>query len=71
VARLTSRPTSLYVPSVDVLFETAVGACGSDVLGVVLTGMGDDGLKGAQAIAAAGGAVLTEAESSCVACRAL
>jgi two-component system chemotaxis response regulator CheB len=33
---------------------------------VVLTGMGDDGLAGARAIRAAGGRVLTEAESSCV-----
>ena len=35
-------------------------------MGVVLTGMGDDGLAGARAIRAAGGSVLTEAESSCV-----
>ena len=36
------------------------------VLGVVLTGMGDDGLAGARALVAAGGRVLTEAERSCV-----
>jgi two-component system, chemotaxis family, protein-glutamate methylesterase/glutaminase len=53
-------------PSVDVLFESAANAFGHSLLGVVLTGMGDDGLKGARAIHAAGGVVLAEAESSCV-----
>jgi two-component system chemotaxis response regulator CheB len=55
-----------YIPSVDELFSSAAQACGARVLGVVLTGMGNDGLEGARAIVAAGGAVLTEAESSCV-----
>jgi len=54
-----------FLPSVDVLFES-VAALGPAVLGAVLTGMGHDGLEGARAIRRAGGAVLTEAESSCV-----
>ena len=53
-------------PSVDVLFESAARARGAGVLGVVLTGMGSDGLVGSRAIRAAGGQVLTEAEQSCV-----
>jgi two-component system chemotaxis response regulator CheB len=59
------RP-SPYTPSVDALFTSAATACGPAVLGVVLTGMGDDGLLGARALRAAGAEVLTEAESSCV-----
>jgi len=55
-----------YCPSVNVLFESAAAALGPAVMGVVLTGMGDDGLVGARAIRAAGGRVLTEAASSCV-----
>jgi two-component system chemotaxis response regulator CheB len=55
-----------HIPSVDVLFQSAVAQFGSGVLGVVLTGMGDDGCRGARAIREAGGCVLTEAESSCV-----
>ena len=39
---------------------------GSRVLGVVMTGMGSDGLLGAGHIKARGGRVVTEAESSCV-----
>jgi two-component system chemotaxis response regulator CheB len=67
VARLDVEPlTTAHRPSVDVLFASAVRAAGPGVLGLVLTGMGDDGLQGARAIRAAGGHVLTEAESSCV-----
>jgi two-component system, chemotaxis family, protein-glutamate methylesterase/glutaminase len=53
-------------PSVDVLFASAAEATGRATLGVVLTGMGDDGLAGSRAIRAAGGEILTETESSCV-----
>lgn len=61
-----AQRTSLYTPSVDVLFESAARTFGTAVLGVVLTGMGQDGLAGARAIRAAGGAVLAESESSCI-----
>lgn len=57
---------SLYRPSVDLLFRSAAAAFGEGVLGVVLTGMGDDGLEGSRAIHEAGGKILAEAESSCV-----
>ena len=67
VTRLSSEPArSLYVPSIDVLFASAASACGARVLGVVLTGMGDDGLLGSRAVVAAGGSILVEAESSCI-----
>jgi len=55
-----------HAPSVNLLFESAAAVFGARVLGVVLTGMGDDGTRGAQAIRRAGGTVLTEAELSCV-----
>ena len=53
-------------PSVDVLFKSAADVFGPRVLGVVMTGMGSDGLLGAAHIKAHGGRVITEAESSCV-----
>ena len=56
----------MHRPSVDVLFESAAEALGPAVLGVVLTGMGKDGLVGAQAIHRAGGKLLVQSESSCV-----
>lgn len=65
-ARLSALPTRLFIPSVDELFRTGAAAAGAGALGVVLTGMGDDGLAGARTIAAAGGRLLTEAASTCV-----
>lgn len=56
----------LHAPSVDILFESAADRVGGGVIGVVLTGMGSDGLRGAQRIYAAGGRILTESEVSCV-----
>jgi two-component system chemotaxis response regulator CheB len=64
---LDATPTaSPYCPSVDALFESAALAAGPAVLGVVLTGMGNDGLEGARALKRAGGRTLTESEESCV-----
>jgi two-component system chemotaxis response regulator CheB len=65
--RLDVEPLrSLHTPSVDALFESAAEQCGARTLGVVLTGMGSDGLKGAELVRRSGGAILTQSESSCV-----
>ena len=53
-------------PSVDVLFESVADVFGSGVLGVVLTGMGQDGLRGCERLVAAGSRVLVQDEASSV-----
>lgn len=53
-------PENSCRPSADVLFRGAAAAWGAGVLGVVLTGMGQDGLKGARTIREAGGRVLVQ-----------
>jgi two-component system chemotaxis response regulator CheB len=53
-------------PSVDVLFRAAADVYGERVIGVVMTGMGNDGLLGAAHVKGCGGRVVTEAEASCV-----
>ncbi len=67
VTHLDVRPLDMpHRPSVDVLFQSAADAYKGRVLGVVMTGMGDDGREGAAWIKAKGGTVFTEAEETCV-----
>ena len=56
----------LYRPSVDLLFESAARSAGKKSIGVVLTGMGDDGAKGMEAVHDAGGPTIVESEESAV-----
>lgn len=56
----------LYKPSVNVLFQTAAEACGSRLLAVVLTGIGEDGCRGAKYLVDQHAPVLAQEESSCV-----
>jgi two-component system chemotaxis response regulator CheB len=64
---LDVRPTDTpYKPSVDELFRSAAEVYDGGVLGVIMTGMGNDGTAGARHIKSAGGRILTEAEFTCV-----
>jgi two-component system chemotaxis response regulator CheB len=59
-------PVNSCRPSVDVLFHSACGVFGPRVLGVVLTGMGQDGLSGVAAIRKKGGIVFVQDEATSV-----
>jgi len=61
-----SPPEHSCRPSVDVLFRSVAAVCRANVLGVVMTGMGSDGVLGAQHIRAAGGEVIIQDEASAV-----
>jgi len=52
-------------PSVDVLFQSAAAAAGSDAIGVILTGMGRDGAKGLLKMKQAGAITIAQDEQSC------
>lgn len=67
VARVVEpEPGENYLPCVDRMFVSCSAVFGPRLLGVVLTGMGNDGAKGVRAIKAAGGQVLAESEESSV-----
>jgi two-component system chemotaxis response regulator CheB len=59
-------PENSCRPAVDVLFRSVATGYGSHALGLVLTGMGRDGLRGAEALDAAGGRVLVQDEATSV-----
>ncbi|HEY4280304.1 MAG TPA: chemotaxis-specific protein-glutamate methyltransferase CheB [Conexibacter sp.] len=68
-ARITSLSDAAEIgglrPRADLTIEDAAKAFGERMLLVVLTGMGRDGLKGAQEVRRRGGRILVEAESTC------
>lgn len=67
IARLVdSPPENSCRPAADVLFRQAVDVLGGGVLGVVMTGMGHDGCRGAERIREAGGHVIAQDEATSV-----
>jgi two-component system, chemotaxis family, protein-glutamate methylesterase/glutaminase len=59
-------PVNFCRPAVDVLFQSAAEVYGAHALGIILTGMGSDGVTGCRRIRAAGGAILVQDEATSV-----
>jgi two-component system chemotaxis response regulator CheB len=59
-------PVNRHCPSVDVLFRSVAKAAGRNALGVIMTGMGDDGARGLKEMRDAGADTIAQDEASCV-----
>lgn len=57
-------PKYTYVPSIDLMMTSLADSCGGSALGVILTGMGNDGFKGMQHLKSKGGVSLVQDEES-------
>ncbi len=64
---VTPEPAeALYKPSANVLIESVAQAMGRRTLGVILTGMGSDGLEGVRVLKQKGGRALAQSDATCV-----
>ena len=66
IVRTSTRPEHTFVPSVDVMMESVLALFGSDTVGVLLTGMGNDGARTMVKIKEAGGFTIAESEESAI-----
>jgi two-component system chemotaxis response regulator CheB len=57
---------SRHRPSVDVLFRSAAHSAGSNAVGIIMTGMGDDGAQGLLEMRQAGAYTIAQDEASCI-----
>jgi two-component system chemotaxis response regulator CheB len=60
------QPVNRHCPSVDVMFNSAARHVGSNAVGVILTGMGNDGAKGLSAMKQSGACTIAQNEATCV-----
>lgn len=61
-----AAPVNHHKPSVDVLFQSCARELGKHAIGVILTGMGDDGARGLEAMRSAGARTIAQDEATCV-----
>lgn len=66
VIRTPNTPATLFVPSVGVMMESVLKMYGADTVGVLMTGIGDDGADQMVAIRQAGGHTIAESEQTAV-----
>lgn len=64
--RLPSKPDHLFIPSVSVMMRSVLQVYGSKTVGVIMTGMGNDGADTMLEIRQAGGVTIAESEESAI-----
>lgn len=63
---LDGPPVNRHKPSVDVLFRSVAKYAGKNALGIIMTGMGDDGARGLKEMSDTGARTIAQDEQSCV-----
>jgi two-component system chemotaxis response regulator CheB len=66
VVRTPTRPEHQFMPSVNVMMESVFNVYGPDTVGVLMTGMGDDGADMMVTITEAGGNTIAESEETAI-----
>ena len=66
VVKLSPEPVMLHMPSVDVMMTSVAQVFPDRVIGVILTGMGQDGVEGMEAIKKASGRTIAQDEATCI-----
>ncbi|MGD1046620.1 MAG: chemotaxis response regulator protein-glutamate methylesterase [Bacteroidota bacterium] len=67
LTKISDEPiNALYRPSVDIMIKSAVATFNGPLLGVIMTGMGRDGVEGLKRIKSKGGYVIAQDEESCI-----
>lgn len=64
--RNPKKPITTFIPSVDVMMASVLNIFGKDTVGVLMTGMGEDGVEGMVSITKAGGITIAENEESAI-----
>ncbi|MEJ5286344.1 MAG: Chemotaxis response regulator protein-glutamate methylesterase CheB [Candidatus Kapaibacterium sp.] len=63
---ISPEPNTLFKPSADVMFSSLAEVFGSHTVGIIMTGMGNDGTEGLRLISGKGGYVIAQAPDTCV-----
>lgn len=63
---ISTEPNTLFKPSADVMFKSVAEIFGSHSVGIIMTGMGNDGTEGLRLISEKGGYVIAQSPDSCV-----
>lgn len=66
VRLIKGRQVDKYIPSIDLMFESAASIWGRQLIGIVLTGMGSDGARGAAVLKEKGGYCIAESEDTAI-----
>jgi two-component system chemotaxis response regulator CheB len=66
VLRRPNQPLTLFMPGVGVMMDSVLAVYGGRTIGVLMTGIGDDGADSMVSIREAGGVTIAESEESCV-----